>query len=80
VGADNRLGTGGLTFNGGALAVITGFSSTKTVALTGAGTIDVASGQTLTLSGVISGSAGLSKTGAGTLTLSGSTPTRAEPR
>ena len=81
VAADSGLGAapgsataGQLAFNAGQLSITTGFtlSANRGIAMTGAGTIDVASGQTLSYGGIIAGSGGnLTKTGSGTLTLSG---------
>ena len=70
VASDARLGTGGLTFNGGALQTLAALTSTKAVSLLGAGTIDT-NGFTSTFSGAITGAGSLAKTGAGTLILTG---------
>jgi autotransporter-associated beta strand protein len=72
VGADANIGNGSVTLGGGTLAVTTGFSTSKTMALTSSttSTIDVASGQSLTANGIVSGSGNLTKTGPGTLILS----------
>ena len=80
VGADANIGNGSITLGGGTLAVTSGFSTSKTMALTASTTssINVASSQTLTANGIISGNStsGLTKSGAGTLTLtSGNTYT-----
>ncbi len=68
--SDSNLGTGALTFDGGAL----GLGGDLTLAATlnaGGGTIDVATGASHSFSGKLSGTGKLTKTGAGTLTLSG---------
>ncbi|WP_235915751.1 autotransporter-associated beta strand repeat-containing protein [Brucella anthropi] len=70
VSSDSNLGTGALTFDGGAL----GLGGDLTLAATlnaGGGTIDVATGASHSFSGKLSGTGKLTKTGAGTLTLSG---------
>jgi autotransporter-associated beta strand protein len=72
--ADNNLGnaSGGLSFNGGTLQYLAGFSSSRAVTLNaGGGTFDT-NGNNATLAGTMSGTGGLTKIGAGTLTLSGS--------
>ena len=80
IAQDNHLGTapgsatpGHLDFNGGTLAATATFTlnSNRGIALTGAGTINVASGQTLTYGGIAAGSGALTKAGDGTLILSG---------
>ena len=62
---------GFLTFNGGTLATTASFalSDKRGIALTGAGTIDTATGIALDYSGSIAGAGSLYKAGAGTLTL-----------
>ncbi len=72
ISADNNLGnsSGILTFNGGTLLTTAGFTSSRDVVLTGAGTIEVST-DSLLLSGVVNGSGNLRKSGAGRLTLSG---------
>ena len=80
IGADSGLGTapvgataGHLTFDGGTLESSGTFAlaTTRGIALTGAGTIDVKTGQTLTYDGVIAGAGTLSKMDTGTLILGG---------
>ena len=77
VAADGALGaTGvgnGLTLNGGSLIATAGFTSARTVALTGIGTVDVTGANVLALTGIISGAAGntLTKVDTGTLNLTG---------
>lgn len=66
------LGTGNLTFDGGALNY-TGASTTWARTITtnaGGGLIDLASGSSMTLSGAIGGTGVLTKTGTGTMTVS----------
>ncbi len=74
VAADNSLGTGPLTFNGGALQ-ITGsspFVSAKNITLNGGGgTLDIQNGAGSTFNGAITGGGGLTKIGPGTLILGG---------
>ena len=73
--SDSNLGTGALTFDGGALEALAaggGISSSKTVTLNaGGGTFLADSGTTSSLSGTISGTGSFTKDGAGTLILSG---------
>jgi autotransporter-associated beta strand protein len=81
IDADTRLGaapTGNtvsnqIVFNGGTLAITTGFTmnTNRGVTLTGNGTVDVASGQTFVMGSPIVGGGTFTKTGAGTLTLNG---------
>ena len=66
-----NLGSGGLTFNGGTLQTTATLSSSRLIAMTGAGTINTDAGTTTTLSGVISGAGALTKSGTGDLVLSG---------
>ena len=54
VASDAQLGTGALTFNGGALQTLAAFTSTKAVSLLGVGAIDT-NGFTGNLSGAITG-------------------------
>ncbi|MCP5127842.1 MAG: autotransporter-associated beta strand repeat-containing protein [Gammaproteobacteria bacterium] len=73
VAGDSSVSGGGIVLADGSTLGITGASDiTKAINLSsGAGNIDVDSGDTATLSGVISGSGALNKVGAGTLILSG---------
>ncbi len=74
VTADANLGaaTGGLSFGGGTLQFLSGFTTNRAVTLNaGGGTFDT-NGNNATLAGTISGSGPLTKIGAGVLTLSGS--------
>ncbi len=72
VSSNNNLGapSGSLTFNGGTLLITAGFTSSRPVLLTGAGTVEV-SGAPTSLTGVVSGSGTLTKKGDGTLILAG---------
>jgi autotransporter-associated beta strand protein/T5SS/PEP-CTERM-associated repeat protein len=73
VAADANLGaaTGGLSFGGGTLQFLSGFTTNRVVTLNaGGGTVDT-NGTGATLGGSISGSGPFTKTGSGTLTLSG---------
>ena len=60
VASDARLGTGSLTFNGGALQTLAVLTSAKAVSLLGAGTIDT-NGFNSNLSGAITGAGSLVK-------------------
>jgi uncharacterized protein with beta-barrel porin domain len=74
VSADNNLGdaSGGLSFNGGTLQYLSGFSSSRSVTLNaGGGTFDT-NGNNATLAGTISGIGALTKIGTGTMILTGS--------
>src|SRR6516225_310596 len=68
----SRLYTsGGLSFGGGTLQYLAGFTSNRSVTLNaGGGTFDT-NGNSASIAGVISGSGDLTKNGSGTLTLSG---------
>src|SRR5262249_45505547 len=73
VWADNSLGNsaGSLSFAGGTLQFLSGFTTSRAVTLNaGGGTFDV-NGNNATLAGTIGGAGGLTKIGAGTLALSG---------
>ena len=72
ISSDTNLGatSSGVTFNGGTLQFLAGFTSNRTVTLNaGGGTLDT-NGNIAALAGTIGGSGGLTKIGAGTLTLS----------
>ncbi|MBV9456953.1 MAG: autotransporter domain-containing protein, partial [Bradyrhizobium sp.] len=73
VSSDTNLGLpAGVTFNGGVLQFLAGFSSSRTVTLNaGGGSFDT-NGNNVTLSGTIGGSGSLTKVGSGTLTLTAS--------
>ena len=73
VSADDNLGaaSGGVTFNGGGLAVTSSFTSARSLDFTGLGGIDTAAGVTLDLTGVLSGPGDWTKSGAGELELTG---------
>jgi outer membrane autotransporter protein len=66
----NSLGSGTLTFNGGALQAAATLNVNNAIVLGGAGTLDT-NGFTIVLTGSITGSGGLTKTGFGTLFLDG---------
>ncbi|CCD84168.1 putative Outer membrane autotransporter [Bradyrhizobium sp. ORS 285] len=75
VSSDANLGaaSGGLSFGGGTLQVLAGFSSARNITLNaGGGSFDT-NGNNAALSGTITGSGGLTKLGAGILTLTGVT-------
>lgn len=71
ISGDANLGaaSGGLTFNGGRLATTGNFDTARSITLTQAGEIDVASQSALGLTGVVSGPGDLVKTGVGSLRL-----------
>ncbi|MBM3889468.1 MAG: DNRLRE domain-containing protein, partial [Verrucomicrobia bacterium] len=72
IGADEHLGNGSVTFNGGALQFtgVAAATSTRAVLLNAAGgTINITNSSSLTLAGPISGDGALTKTGAGTIGL-----------
>ena len=74
ISGSGSIGSGALTFNGGAFRIANSliFANAATITDAQTGTIDVTSGNTGTLSGNIANSSGgLIKTGDGTLTLSG---------
>jgi autotransporter-associated beta strand protein len=72
---DNELGTNSasVTLNGGTLQAAASIASARTVALTGASTLDVVPGATAQLSGGISGTGNLTLSDSGTVTLSSAT-------
>jgi fibronectin-binding autotransporter adhesin len=74
VSSNSNLGaaSGVLTFNGGTLQVTQDITAARAIAMTGAGTFDIAIGKTMQDSGVISGNGTLTLTSFGTLILSGS--------
>ena len=73
VNGDGNLGTGALSFNGGALEALSGITSAKTISIAGGGAVFLADGGTSSiLSGSISGVGSFAKIGHGTLTLTGS--------
>ncbi len=66
----NRLGTGGLTFNGGALRSNGNFEMTRaTTLLAGGGTLNIDTNFTVTQNGVISGEGNFNKSGGGSVVL-----------
>jgi fibronectin-binding autotransporter adhesin len=74
VSSDANLGapSGGLTFDGGALATTADITSARTATITThGGAIDVAPTTTFTMNGTISGAGALTKTDAGALVLTG---------
>lgn len=74
VGNNSALGTGTITFTGGALSTEfgSGYSLVNSVAINGPATLgDVTDNGSLAFAGALSGSGALSKAGTGTLTLSG---------
>lgn len=73
VSSDGNLGAaaGALSFDGGTLQFLAGFSSSRTITLNAGGGSFATGGNNATLTGAIGGAGGLTKTGAGTLTLSG---------
>jgi len=74
VSSDGNLGnsSGTLSFGGGALQFLSGFTTSRAVTLNAGGGTFNTNGNNATLAGTIVGSGGLTKIGAGTLTLSGS--------
>jgi autotransporter-associated beta strand protein len=68
---DSVLGTGGLTFNGGALQTGVSLSDSRSILLESLGGIFDTAGTTSTLSGLMSGGGALTKISSGTLILSG---------
>jgi fibronectin-binding autotransporter adhesin len=74
ISSNSNLGasSGGLVFNGGTLQVTQDVIGSRAIAMTGAGTFDVAIGKVMEDSGVITGNGALSLTSFGTLILSGS--------
>jgi fibronectin-binding autotransporter adhesin len=74
VSADNNLGAAAntLSFNGGTLAVGSGFSTSRSITLNAfGGTVDVATGSATIGSAITGGATTFTKSGAGTLALSG---------
>jgi autotransporter-associated beta strand protein len=73
VSADANLGdtSGGLSFGGGTLQYLAGFTSNRGVTLNAGGGMFDTNGNSVSIAGVISGSGDLTKNGTGTLTLSG---------
>lgn len=71
VSADNNLGTGNLSFDGGSLQFLASFDTSKNVTLNAGGGEFDTNGFDSTASGAITGTGALTKFGAGTLTLSG---------
>ena len=73
VSADTNLGatSGGLTFGGGTLQYLAGFTSTRSVTLNAGGGIFDTNGIDAILSGNIIGAGGFTKIGTGELTLTG---------
>ncbi|QSA96392.1 autotransporter domain-containing protein [Methylococcus sp. EFPC2] len=66
----SNLGSGGVSFDGGSLRLVSALTIDRTLSLnTGGGTLDT-NGLDATVSSAIGGSGGLTKAGAGTLTLS----------
>jgi len=72
VSSDANLGapSGGLTFNGGTLQLLAGFTSNRDVTLNAGGIVDT-NGNNATWAGAVAGAGGLTKIGTGILTLSG---------
>ncbi|WP_407051591.1 autotransporter-associated beta strand repeat-containing protein [Methyloraptor flagellatus] len=70
---DAQLGaaSGGLTLDGGTLAIVTDISSARSVSVASNSAINIDPGVTLTLTGTISDGGSYSKTGDGTLVLAG---------
>lgn len=73
IAAGNNLGdeAGGLTFNGGTLAVTASFDMDRAVTLQADGRFDIAADTRLGLGGTVEGTGDLVKFGAGTLALTG---------
>lgn len=73
VSADGNLGdaAGGVTFDGGTLAVSDSFATARSMTLTGNGNVAVAAGTSFTIDGVIAGAGRLSTAGDGTVVLTG---------
>ena len=74
IGADNNLGTGSITVDGGALRTTNTMTITASRSLSfgaAGGTLDVATGTTLTYDGALAGTGALTKAGTGTFVTGG---------
>lgn len=70
IGADNNLGSGNISFNGGTLETTATFSTSKNITLNSSGTISVDPGVITTCTGQITGNGELIKENTGILVLS----------